>query len=156
MDCEQGNLRVNLLLNGASQWADVYSHIPSEGKVTIKIKNSLSDVSVRMPEWIESDSSEVKGTVNNVERPVLWNGRYISAGPVASGDIVNVYFPIIERTVRERIAEKTYTLLIKGNTVLSMEPPGRYCPQYQSRRHKARQLVWRPATRFVGTHSLDN
>ena len=52
---------VNLLLNRASKWVDVDSHLPYEGKVVVKIKDAPR-VSVRIPSW--TDRSQVTCTVN--------------------------------------------------------------------------------------------
>ena len=59
VDYDQGKLRVNLLLNRASAWADIYSHIPYEGKVEVKVKKPLESVLVRVPEWVEGNSPQV-------------------------------------------------------------------------------------------------
>src|SRR5207253_10624685 len=45
---EDGALRVNLLLNRASPWADVQSCIPYTGQVDIKIKEPFRALKVRM------------------------------------------------------------------------------------------------------------
>ena len=47
---EAGKLRVNLLLNHASRWADIDSYIPYTGRVDVKIKQPV-DLLVRIPEW---------------------------------------------------------------------------------------------------------
>ena len=38
---DQGKLRLNLLLNRASEWVDVCSYIPYQGKVEIVVKKPL-------------------------------------------------------------------------------------------------------------------
>jgi hypothetical protein len=40
-------------------------------------------------------------------------------------------FPIYERTVRTRAIGVDYTLILRGNTVVSIDPPGRFRPLYQ-------------------------
>ena len=44
---QDGPLKVNLLLNRASKWADIYSYIPYEGRVEVKIKQLLKTVLLR-------------------------------------------------------------------------------------------------------------
>ena len=46
-----GKLRVNLLLNRASPWADVDSYIPFQGRVDVKVKQQV-DLEIRIPEWV--------------------------------------------------------------------------------------------------------
>jgi hypothetical protein len=45
----EGKLRVNMLFNCASPWADIYSYIPYQGRVDIKIKEACSEVRVHAP-----------------------------------------------------------------------------------------------------------
>jgi len=60
IDYKKNQLRINLLLNRVSPWADIYSHIPYKGQVDIKIKKTCASVAVRLPEWIEKGSQSVK------------------------------------------------------------------------------------------------
>ena len=47
---KDNSLRVNLLMNRASPWADLASHLPYEGKVVLKMKQD-SNVEMRIPSW---------------------------------------------------------------------------------------------------------
>jgi hypothetical protein len=40
VDHDGENLQVNLLLNRASRWADIYRHVPYQGRVDLKIKEA--------------------------------------------------------------------------------------------------------------------
>jgi len=143
------DLRVNLLLNRASEWADVYSYIPYEGRVDLKIKKSIPHVWVRVPEWITSGSPEVAARVNGAERSVHWEGRYLNIGPALPGSRMTVTFPIAERTVKETIGAVPYTLVIKGNTVVSIDPGGKNGPLYLRAHYHENQARWRTLSRFV-------
>ena len=79
--------RVNLLLNRASAWADVYSFIPYEGKVNVKMKKPCQRVLVRVPEWVESGTPQVVGKVNGSPRELAWEDRYVNFGAMKPGDI---------------------------------------------------------------------
>ena len=57
---QQGQLHVNLLLNRASPWADVDSHIPYAGRVDVKIKQSV-ELFIRIPEWTTPDQVRLRG-----------------------------------------------------------------------------------------------
>ena len=59
LDYKDGRLRVNMLLNRASRWADVYSYIPYEGQVDLKMKMTCKNVLVHAPEWIPTGSDQI-------------------------------------------------------------------------------------------------
>ena len=147
-------LRINLLLNRASPWADVYSHIPYEGRVDLKFKQACRKTLVRMPEWIASGSSEVVCKVNGAARKVGWQGRYIDAGPALPGQKIVVTLPISERTVKETIGDVPYTLEIKGNTVTTIDPPGKWGPLYRRAYYHANRAPFKTVSRFVSDETL--
>ena len=65
VQAKKGILRVNLLLNRASMWADVYSFIPYQGKVAIRMKKAIS-LLVRAPAWVGSTSNELKCLISEI------------------------------------------------------------------------------------------
>ena len=146
LDYQNGVLRVNLLLNRASAWADVDSYIPYEGRVDIKVKQAC-DLSVRIPEWVEP--SEASCQVNDSPRSPRWDGRYACLGPVRPGEVAVVSFPIPLRTEDINVQGNYYKIVRKGNEVLTMDPPGKYCPFYQRAHYRADSVRWKKATRFV-------
>ena len=143
-----GTLRVNLLFNRASAWCDIHSYIPYEGRVDLKIKKGCDRTLVRMPEWIAGGSQQVSCTVNGRPRSLRWQGRYVEVGHAKPGDTITVKFPISERTVQETIGGISYKLEIRGNTVLSIDPPGRNGPLYE-RAYYRQPVKWRKVDRFV-------
>ena len=150
LDYKDGQLSVNLLLNRASRWSDVYSYIPYHGRVDVKVKEEIGNVRVRAPEWVTAQDTQLKCIVNGAPRSVQWNGRYVGIGTAKRGDVISVTFPIPERTVKERIGPVTYTLVIKGNTVLSIDPPGRNGPLYQDReKYRNGEMQWHSVSRFA-------
>ena len=154
LQMEDGVLKVNLLLNRASPWADVNSHIPYEGRVDLRIKQSCDRVLVRVPEWIETGSKDVTCRTNDQERRFAWDGRYVDAGPARPNDTVTVSFPIEERTVVEMIGCVLYTLVIRGNEVVFIDPPGKNHPLYQRAHYREHQTRWRKVSRFVSRENL--
>ena len=58
-------------------------------------------------------------------------------------------FPICERTVTEMLGCVLYTLVIKGNDVVFIDPPGRNCPLYQRTHYRRNETRWRNMGRFV-------
>ena len=146
-----GTLRVNLLLNRASPWADVESYIPYEGRVDVKIKRAC-DLSVRIPEWVSP--GETTCEVNGDERSLGWKGRYALVGALKPGDVAAVTFPIEERTDTVIVEKDRYTLVRKGNEVVVIDPPGRYAPLYQRDHYRENQVRWRMARRFVAKEAI--
>jgi hypothetical protein len=146
-----GELRVNLLLNRASPWADIDSYVPYEGRVDVRPTERLA-VHVRVPEWVSP--GEVRALVNDSEREITWEGRYAQLGSVEPGEVATLLFPIQERTVQTYVEKHPYTLIRKGNEVVSIDPPGRYYPLYQRDHYRNRQVRWRSIERFVSETSI--
>jgi len=144
---ESGKLRVNLLLNRASPWADLDSHIPYTGRVDLKIKVPC-DVSIRIPEWVAP--ADVRCQVAGRDRAVGWQGRYALVGDAKPGEVVTLTFPIAERTDIVHIEKERFTLVRKGNEVVVIDPPGRNCPLYQRQHYRANTTRLVSVERFVG------
>jgi hypothetical protein len=143
---DAGKLRVNLLLNRASPWADVESHIPYTGRVDLRIKTPC-DVSLRIPEWVSP--AETQCTVNGAPRQLGWQGRYAQAGDVKPKDVVVFTFPIAERTDIVHIEKERFALVRKGNEVVEIDPPGRHHPLFQRDYYRSAATRWRSAERYV-------
>jgi Beta-L-arabinofuranosidase, GH127 len=149
LESRNDELRVNLLLNRASEAADIYSFIPYEGKVSVKMKQPYPNVWIRVPEWVKAGSSEVVGKVNGALRELNWKGRYVNLGAVKQGETIELTFPIATRKVTELIGSRHYTLEIRGNTVISVDPPGKNGALYERAHYKADEAPWRKVQRFV-------
>lgn len=147
----EGKLRINLLLNRASPWADVDSYIPYQGRVEVKIKKPV-DLSVRIPEWVKAGQARCR--VNGQDRNLSWEGRYAKVGDVRPGDLARLTFPIFERTDKVWIEKREYTLIRKGNDVVSIDPPGVYRPLYQRQHYRQNEPRMRKVTRFVSEEAL--
>jgi len=145
LEFDDGKLSVHLLLNHASPWADVNSYIPFSGQIDILMKTACN-VEIRIPEWVKPE--EVTCSVNNAPREVNLQGRYAQIGSVESGNVVTMNFPISERTVKTSLGNVSYTLIIKGNDVISIDPPGHWHAFYQ-REHYREKVRWVKRERFV-------
>jgi hypothetical protein len=148
---ENGKLKVNLLLNHASKWADIHSYIPYEGRVDIHVRKTC-ELEVRIPDWVKP--TRVRCSVNGEDRPLEFNGRYALAGKTGKGDVAEITFPISERTVRTSIGGTPYTVIIKGNEVVFMDPPGLYYPLYQRDHYRNDSVRWVKRERFVADREL--
>ncbi len=143
---DQGTLSVNLLLNRSSPWADVHSHIPYTGQIDVAMKKPCK-LRVRIPEWTQP--GDVSCSVNGERRPLNWEGRYALIGEVQAKGQVTVTFPIAERTIETEIERSPYTLVLRGNEVVRIDPAGKHCPLYQRDHYRNEDTRWRKMTRFV-------
>ena len=145
-DAATGKLRVNLLLNRASPWADIGSHIPYVGQVDVKVKQPV-ELSIRIPEWVEA--KQVWAEVNGESRNIGFEGRYAGLGGVKPGDVAVLRFPIAEREDVIAVDTRVFALVRKGNDVVAIDPPGVRCPIYQRDHYRAEKTRWRTIERFV-------
>jgi hypothetical protein len=149
---DEGNLRVNLLMNRASPWADVNSHIPYTGRVDVQIKTPVV-LSVRIPEWTEPENLEV--TVNEAARTVRADGRYVEVGAMQPNDTVTLCFPLAERTDELFIEKRRYQVVRRGNDVVCIDPPGQVHPLYQRAHYRQDNTRWHEISRFISDQSID-
>jgi hypothetical protein len=152
LTCKDGKLNVNLLLNRASKWADIDSYIPYQGRVVIKVKQPL-ELSVRIPEWVSPE--QTCASINDADCSIEWDGRYARIGQVQPENTVTVTFPIAERAEHIHVEKRRYHIVRKGNEVVSIDPPGRYCPLYQREHYRSDSPRWRKVTRFVSDDDID-
>ena len=147
-----GRLKVNLLLNRASPWADINSHVPYQGRVDVKVKKA-SHLSIRIPEWVKATDTHCR--VNGKQRSLSWEGRYAVVGHVKPQDEVTLSFPIGERIDRIQVEGHDYTLVRKGNEVVSIDPQGRNYPQYQRNHYRENATRLKSVERFVADRTVD-
>ena len=95
-----GLVSVNLPLNRASQWLDVDSFLPYEGKVELHIKTAGA-VDFRVPDYVDPATLTVKR--NGSPMPFAWVGNRILLTGLAGGDVITIEFDLKNRT-------ETYTL----------------------------------------------
>jgi hypothetical protein len=100
---------------------------------------------------LEADGS----FVGRIERTLSFEGRYSVVGKVAAGEVATLAFPIFERTDKVRIQNKDYTLIRKGNDVVRIDPPGRYCPLYQREKYRDDKVHTNKTIRFVADQQID-
>lgn len=103
-------------------------------------------------EVLVSDTLDLQ--VNGAVREVSWEGRYAGVCDVKPGDVAAMHFPIAERTEPVWIEKEKYRLVRKGNEVVVMDPPGRYCPLYQRAHYRENGTRWRKIERFVSEEQI--
>ena len=111
----QDVVRINLLLNRASQWLDVDSFLPYEGRVVIHNKSART-VFLRIPAWV--DKKDVTCRHNDKTVDLIWIGNYLIVSGLAPKDKITAEFPMIEHTEKYH----GYTIVFKGNTVVDIHP----------------------------------
>jgi hypothetical protein len=121
------------------------------GKLHVEyIKEACPSVKLRAPEWVESENPQLLCVVNAAPRSIHWSGRYVEVGAATPGDVISMTFPLPERTVKEQIGASTYTLALRGNTVVSIDPSGEIGPLYQGRKkYRNQDVQWVQVKRFV-------
>ena len=122
------------------------SYIPYEGQVDVKVKKPVN-LQLRIPGWAKTDQTVC--TVNGQSRQLEWEDRFALVGDVKPDDLVELTFPIEEHTVSEQMWGVKYTMVIKGNTVVYMSPPGTYYPFYQRDHYRQNQVRWVKRKQFV-------
>jgi hypothetical protein len=147
----ENKLHVHLLFNRSSPWADVHSYIPYDGRVDVILKQRCN-VSFRVSDWV--DKSKIMVRVGEKLRSARWTGRYLEVGECAPQSNVSITFPISERTQQESIGARAFTLTLKGNDVVAIDPPGKYCPFYQRQKYRQGTVQSRELQRFVSDEAL--
>jgi hypothetical protein len=145
-------LRVNLLVNRASVWADVNSHLPFKGQVDVHVKKT-TELFVRIPAWVQSP--EVRCERNGQPASLVWQGRYVSPGRVLEHDLVTISFPLPETAVQARIGEEFSSLTLRGSTVVDISPRASRYRLYQRGAFRTSETRWKQTERFAPEIGLD-
>lgn len=117
----------------------------------VQAKQNL-DMKVRIAEWVKPE--DVKCTVNGKNIKIVFDGRYLQAGTVYKGDEVVVEFPIYEKTVIIIVEKQKYTITLRGNDVVAIDPPGKNRPLYQRGHYRNGQTLWKKITRFAPNEEI--
>ena len=149
---DAGKLRVNLLLNRASQWADVDSYLPYTGRVDVRVKEAV-DLSIRLPEWVKPEQATC--TMNENDRKLSFQGRYAVVGKVTPGDAIALCFPIEEKTDQITVEKRAYRIVMRGNTCVAIDPPGQNVPLFRRDHYRTDETRWRKITRFLANKVIE-
>lgn len=133
---KDGAAQINLLLNRASPWLDIDSHLPYEGKVVIKNKTA-KNIALRVPRWVSKNKARCH--VNEAGASFFWVGNYLMIGGFKENDIITVEFPMVETTEtyclvpfksapqwhKDQSSLPRYIIYLKGNTCVKVEFPNK-------------------------------
>ena len=126
---------VNLGFNRASEWGQVVSFMPAEGRLTVEA-NVSDTFFLRPPGW--ATPSHVRAFVNGQAITAEWHGSYLRflAQP---GDELTITYPLIRFTQqvsglwKDTDPDLTMTFHWLGNMVLSADPAPRHTPLFLGR-----------------------
>jgi hypothetical protein len=148
-------LAVNLLLNHASPWADVHAHDPYEGRVDVRLKQAASAVALRLPEGASPSTPGLRLEVDGTARRATARNGWLETGPCRPGDTVTLRYPIREHAIRELLCDSIYALIVRGTTVVDIDPRGRTCPIYLRDHYRNPVTRWRSIRRYVPKERIE-
>jgi len=149
-DENKNRFSAHLLMNRASRWADVDSYIPCRGEVRVHPKRDC-EVALRIPEWTQPE--DCRFTVDGTAASAAWEDRY-GVVRASNGQTVALHCPIAERTEKRNIIGKDFTVTVRGNEVVDIDPPGRYCPLFQRPEYRGDDPGLRTVERFVADEEV--
>ena len=120
--------RVNLAFNRESPLVRVISSLPHRGELNIEVRKAR-EVLVRVPEW--ADKSAVRAFRNRKPIELHWEGSYVRFSNLRPGQQLTITYPLREAEIRERIHGVTYVELWRGNTIVDIQPRGKWIPMYE-------------------------
>ena len=125
-------LYVNMSLPCETTDVKIQTRLPMEGQVDIMPKHG-GDVFFRPPKWTPRRKVEVY--IDGKSSKIEWDREYIHFKDIKSGNTVTVRYPLPEfKQVIYPMAGKNtrdYTVYWLGNTVLKIEPQGKYLPLFK-------------------------
>ena len=137
-DKGKGELRLNLLLNRTSPWADINSYLPYTGRVEVRIKHR-STLKVRLNGWI--DLKGVTAAVDGKNRAIRGRGGMPISVPARAGEVFTLEFPIAERMEKIEEFDLEYTVTFRGADVVDINPPGTNTPLHQRAHYRSRSRL---------------
>jgi hypothetical protein len=171
VEAQGEQLKVNLLMNRVSPWADIDSYLPYEGKVVIRMKTDQKDVLIRIPGWTDRDQTSCTLTTKDPfgatrvgKLDLRWSEEhkgYLSLGNAAAGDQIEVEFPVKEYIQTARLPVtgnqvETCQITYRGNTVIDLSDKTTGYPLWTHEKYRAMQAGMRKVERFVYPHSFDH
>ena len=144
-DAARNRVTVHLLLNRASPWADINSHIPFTGQVDVTLKRNC-ELALRVPEWTKPQNCRI--TINGTGVTPQWEGRYACLHG-ENGATVTLKCPINERTEKLHLAQRDFTVVVRGNDIVTIEPPGVHHPMFNRQHYRSGETKWKTKDRFV-------
>ena len=118
----------------------------------VRVKEAV-DLSIRLPEWIKPEQATC--TMNENDRKLSFQGRYAVVGKVTPGDAIALCFPIEEKTDQITVEKRAYRIVMRGNTCVTIDPPGQNVPLFGRDHYRTDETRWRTITRFLANKVLE-
>ncbi|WP_245855702.1 glycoside hydrolase family 127 protein [Paenibacillus rigui] len=138
---DKGEVSVNFLLSRGSQWLDVHSYLPYEGKIVLDIRRPVERLRVRIPEWAGYAKVEAARELNGEVRhqsgaePSMWvKQRYLSLGAASEGERITITFPLSHQQTVEKAVGQQFITQWRGDDVVHLSPEGVVHPFYNNRK----------------------
>jgi hypothetical protein len=128
---DEHEARVNLAFNRKSPLVDVVSCLPHRGELDLKV-NDAAKVLVRIPGWAPKDGVKVYRAQKS--EPVAWDGSYVVIENTKPGEQLTVTYPLRIAEIKETVGSldgTQYTERWRGNTIVDINPPGKWIPMFQ-------------------------
>ena len=134
---DSSGVYVNFNFSRSTEWVNVTSYHPYEGKITVDVHNAPT-LFIRVPEWASRD--KIRITVDDAVRSPAWHGSFLRLDNLSAGQTVNVQHPLRLQESEEIIAKQRYNLQWKGDTVIEISPKGEKYPIFQREHFRGNQV----------------
>lgn len=124
----EGDLVVRMHFSLDTAELHVHSSLPYKGLVEIQPKTATR-LKIRLPEWVRP--SDISVRLNGKKIPAQVVGRYVTLERVSAGSTIEMSFPVPMETRTEAVADKSYLVTWRGNTVVDIAPEGEGYPTYR-------------------------
>jgi len=124
-------LQINYFLNRCLSQAEMTTNLPAQGKVRISLKEQAA-VKVRVPGWLQPADLTLERNSHPIDKEMDDTGRLIVLDECPAGTILDITFPLEERTTTEAIGGKEFTAKWRGNYVMEMTPREGVLPLFPS------------------------
>ena len=152
LNYHNGRIRINLLLNRASPWVDIDSHLPCQGRVDVIVKQPI-DLELRIPIWVDQKQMSCRVSDQDVSADIT--GSYLKVSSLKPGDSVTVTFPMTERMELLEYQKRRYEVTFRGADAVAIDPPGTRGPFYQRQHYRTGKTPTKKVQRFASTENIE-
>lgn len=129
---------VNMSLTRDHPVARVTANRPESGRLQVEIRKPVTHY-IRPPAWVERDA--VRLTRNDSPAPVAWGGpadAYVVCPDSVAGESIELSYPVPafrQTFTPTSVPGRDDSIAVRwvGNTVVSVEPRGRYLPMFDEK-----------------------
>jgi hypothetical protein len=127
---KDGEVFINLAIDRPHPKAEVVSYQPHQGRLDVRLRRPARQLNICVPDW--ADRTQVKVTVDG--RPTTdwsWFGPYVTMRDPKADPLFSVSYPLRRISQDVTVAGKKYRITWRGDTVISIDPPGERDQLYQ-------------------------